>query len=399
MNGAEGPPTPEPRNSSIRDVGTSASGSRPSALGNGSLVMTTPFDQDAQAAHREGPPQLSKPPTPIGSRAAHSPQSLQTPAAASPWSQQGLMLAQMGSREWPQIRDACGITVRAVESLQYSASKAVDGFAWDDRPELSQIHHSRLQLEICLPLGPNLSWYRMHQEPESLSVDNPLGFPFRIRGTCDMAVCQRAAARSFCPSSGLRALFQLRKRVTHDDACQAFTQLLLANLLCGHLGPIAVTTDLSEHWCVHWLEGLTIYTHTTEDRATAVALLSELLEGERPCAEALASMRAAAVLAESAEALTGDLRDRRDSSKSKKGQRSTALSSSGSAGEGHPNQPPLWGNANFQAALAKRASVKSDPNLLRDLAHMSSIGHVGPTMQLGRTTSNGTTSPQPSTPS
>ena len=62
-----------------------------------------------------------------------------------------------------QIRDACGITIRAVESLQYSASKAVDGFAWDDRPELSQIHHSRLQLEICLPLSPNLSWYRMHQ--------------------------------------------------------------------------------------------------------------------------------------------------------------------------------------------------------------------------------------------
>lgn len=81
------------------------------------------------------------------------------------------------------------------------------------------------------------------------------------------------------------------------------------------------------------------------------------------------------------------------------GQKSAALSSSGSAGEGHPNQPLLWGNANFQAALAKRASAKNDPNLLRDLAHMSSISNVGPTMQLGRSTSNGTISPQPSTPS
>ena len=78
---------------------------------------------------------------------------------------------------------------------------------------------------------------------------------------------------------------------------------------------------LQEHWCVHWLEGLTIYTHTTEDRTTAVALLGELLESDRPCAEALASMRAAAVLAETTEALTGDLRDRRDSSKSKKVQK------------------------------------------------------------------------------
>lgn len=76
--------------------------------------------------------------------------------------------------------------------------------------------------------------------------------------------------------------------------------------------------EMQEHWCIHWLEGLTIFSHTTEDRATAVALLGELLEGDRPCAEALAAMRVAAVLAESAEALTGDLKDRRDSSKSKK---------------------------------------------------------------------------------
>ncbi|KAK9837187.1 hypothetical protein WJX84_001925, partial [Apatococcus fuscideae] len=102
------------------------------------------------------------------------------------------------------------------------------------------------------------------------------------------------------------------------------------------------------------------------------ALLGELLEGEKPFAEALAAMRAAAVAAESAEALTGDLRERRDSSKSKKSQKGAAISSSGSLSEGPSNQPLLWGNANFQAALAKRASSKGDPTLLRDLAHMSS---------------------------
>ena len=71
---------------------------------------------------------------------------------------------------------------------------------------------------------------------------------------------------------------------------------------------------------MHWLDGLTIYTHTTEDRATAMALLSDLLDSDRPCAANLAGMRAAAVVAaaEAAEALTGDLRDRRDSGKSKK---------------------------------------------------------------------------------
>ncbi len=80
-------------------------------------------------------------------------------------------------------------------------------------------------------------------------------------------------------------------------------------------------TDVQEHWCLHWLEGLTLYTHTTEDRASAVALLGELLESDKPCAVTLAGMRAAAVLtaaAEAAEALTGDLKHRRDSKGSSK---------------------------------------------------------------------------------
>ncbi len=113
-----------------------------------------------------------------------------------------------------------------------------------------------------------------------LDLEDPrLGF--KLSGTSDCVVLDGEIERTIGMSQALRAVLELKKKVSERDVKQAATELISADVHAQALKPIAVVTDLVNDWRFLWLQGRTIKVLRTPDPSEADP------EASRRCASLL----------------------------------------------------------------------------------------------------------------
>lgn len=101
-------------------------------------------------------------------------------------------------------------------------------------------------------------------------------------GTTDVAIVLSQAARERLPSTGIRMIFELKKRVGGaKERYQTLISLLLANEHSSNLKPVAVLTDLRADYTFYWLDGREIFYYTAESSGHALGIISKVLTAER----------------------------------------------------------------------------------------------------------------------
>jgi hypothetical protein len=77
----------------------------------------------------------------------------------------------------------------------------------------------------------------------------------RINGNTDVALVSLVAQLVGMPRTGLRILWELKKKPGEGNSLyQAMTQLVLANIFSSGLRPVVVLTDLGIVWRLLWLD-------------------------------------------------------------------------------------------------------------------------------------------------
>lgn len=100
----------------------------------------------------------------------------------------------------------------------------------------------------------------------------------KLSGNVDAAIITAAAKKTMFWNTGLRILFELKKKVTHEHHFQACAQLLLANILSQSHKPVVVLTDLRDVWQLLWLDKTTIWIAHWDSRAEAIATIDLLIK-------------------------------------------------------------------------------------------------------------------------
>lgn len=111
------------------------------------------------------------------------------------------------------------------------------------------------------------------------SLAKQVGYEFS--GTTGMAIVLKQSARIDQPASGLRIVFELKRKTMREDHYQALILFLLSNGLSGCLTPIVIVTDFNEHYCLYWLDDHTVFFHTVDGPCMALGIIKGCLHQEQ----------------------------------------------------------------------------------------------------------------------
>lgn len=115
----------------------------------------------------------------------------------------------------------------------------------------------------------NRNWSVINGNTHPDLLDNDLG-GMKFKGTVDVAVVVKVART--LPATGLKIIFELKKVDEIDGKAeyQMIISLLLANVTCNPLRPVAILSDLVDKWIIFWMDGLTVFHHAFATRSKAV---------------------------------------------------------------------------------------------------------------------------------
>lgn len=85
-----------------------------------------------------------------------------------------------------------------------------------------------------------LAWIDGNKHPGMLNYPGAAIFGRNFKGSPDVVVATRTAARTDLPNIGLRLLLELKKKICKQNVFQSCGILLAANLHCPDFAPIVV---------------------------------------------------------------------------------------------------------------------------------------------------------------
>jgi hypothetical protein len=136
-------------------------------------------------------------------------------------------------------------------------------FVWDERTENQHAEDQKDEQDRVIKRGymnylrdnisisPTLIWYDPKSKKDLLNV-NDVSLPYSISGTTDVLIMDVSFYSVLDFRSGIRAGFELKKKVQDSDVNQAIAALIVTNIVSNH-AVFLVLTDLNNSWIFYWL--------------------------------------------------------------------------------------------------------------------------------------------------
>ena len=199
-------------------------------------------------------------------------------------------ISDVGSTVWQRVQAKAHLAVSPYHgTFAVTEEDAPPKFSWDERLERVQADRYMPHLNRYFPVSKReYQWIDAANHHQRLFNVSSLAhqFGYEFAGTTDVAIVLRQAARIGQPATGLRVVFELKKKHSNDDHYQALITLLMSNVLSGPLKPIVILTDLAADYVFYWLDDHTIFYYAPDSPGMALGIVKAFMQQEQVSATA-----------------------------------------------------------------------------------------------------------------